>query len=58
MKSNNNIIVNDSFKNINNNFLSFSDTTDYKHQATRKGVAFKTILLLFGEMMFFRHFLF
>ncbi|WP_349402150.1 Bax inhibitor-1 [Candidatus Phytoplasma solani] len=48
MKSNNNNIikVNRSFEKIHNNFLSFSDTTDYKHQATRKGIAFKTIFLL------------
>ncbi|WP_373375759.1 Bax inhibitor-1/YccA family protein [Candidatus Phytoplasma solani] len=47
MKSNNNIMkVSDSFEKINNNFLSFSDTIAYKQQATRKGIAFKTILLL------------
>ncbi|CAM11741.1 Conserved hypothetical protein [Candidatus Phytoplasma australiense] len=46
MKSNNNTKVNDLFKKINDNFLSSSDTTDYKRKASRKGVAFKTILLL------------
>ncbi|MBS2126365.1 Bax inhibitor-1/YccA family protein ['Fragaria x ananassa' phyllody phytoplasma] len=47
MKSNNNIIkVNDSLEKIKNTFLSFDETNDYKLQANRKGIAFKTILLL------------
>ncbi|MBP5836019.1 Bax inhibitor-1/YccA family membrane protein [Candidatus Phytoplasma meliae] len=46
MKSNNIIKVNDSLETIQNTFLSFDETSDYKLQANRKGIAFKTILLL------------